>query len=139
MEKPKKTSVSAKNELGLSKENLFWDSHLREKESETKSILMSESLPIDIVDDVEKQNGVGNGKKKHSHDSEEKSSKSGKKNWGFDGFKKWKRSDTEEETAPLPLTERSDSESPPCSEPLERRVRDPELLGSESQPCVWVF
>lgn len=39
-------------------------------------------------------------------------SKSAKKQWGFDGFKKWKKNDSDDETAPLPLNnERSDSES----------------------------
>ncbi|KAF4346202.1 hypothetical protein G4B88_004926 [Cannabis sativa] len=36
--------------------------------------------------------------------------KSAKKHWGFDGFKKWSKNDSEDETAPLPLNERSDSE-----------------------------
>ncbi|MCD7472559.1 hypothetical protein HAX54_013830 [Datura stramonium] len=45
----------------------------RGKDSETKSILMAESLPNEL--------------------------KSGKKQWGFDGFKKWKMNDSEDETA----------------------------------------
>ncbi|KAA8522925.1 hypothetical protein F0562_009348 [Nyssa sinensis] len=120
------SSVSVKNELGVSKENPFWDSHTRERESETKSILMSESLPPESMK-VQKQSGGDKVKKKpfrtlfqreqrEGHgdgdrctDSEERASKSGKKQWGFDGFKKWKRSDSEDETAPLPLSERSDS------------------------------
>lgn len=44
-------------------------------------------------------------------DYEERMNKSGKKNWGFNGLKKWKRDETEDDTAPLPLHERSDSEA----------------------------
>ncbi|KAL7221834.1 hypothetical protein ACSBR1_023722 [Camellia fascicularis] len=119
------SSAASKNELGLSKENPFWNSHIREKESETRSVLMSESLPPESMK-VENRSGGERGKKKifgtlfqreghessdHSHDSEEKVSKSGKKPWGFDGFKKWKKNDSEDESAPLPLSERSDSEA----------------------------
>uniref|UniRef100_A0A5B7A2S7 Uncharacterized protein n=1 Tax=Davidia involucrata TaxID=16924 RepID=A0A5B7A2S7_DAVIN len=119
------SSVSVKNELWVSRENPFWDSHIRERESETRSILMSESLPPESMK-VEKQSGGDKVKKKpfrtlfqreghgdgdHGPDSEARVSKSGKKQWGFDGFKKWKKSDSEDETAPLPLSERSDSEA----------------------------
>ncbi|KAG6587855.1 hypothetical protein SDJN03_16420, partial [Cucurbita argyrosperma subsp. sororia] len=44
-------------------------------------------------------------------DSEEKINKSGKKQWGFNGLTKWKRDETEDETAPLDLHERWDSEA----------------------------
>ncbi|KAL4296708.1 hypothetical protein GQ457_12G024460 [Hibiscus cannabinus] len=113
-----------------SKENPFWDSHLRGKESETKSILMQEeTFPMEPM----KENGSGNDKAKrkpfktvfhreqreghgggggdNGPGSEEKASKSAKKQWGFDGFKKWRRNDSENETAPLPLYEKSDSEA----------------------------
>ncbi|WCJ30075.1 hypothetical protein M5689_011658 [Euphorbia peplus] len=52
-------------------------------------------------------------KEQNDNNSEEKvSPKLAKKQWSFDGFKKWKKGDCEHETAPLPLnTERSDSES----------------------------
>ncbi|XP_050215151.1 uncharacterized protein LOC126666195 [Mercurialis annua] len=90
--------------------------------SETKSILMQQSLPNESAN----ENG-SNGKikrkpfrnlimKDHVHDggggencvkSEEKLSKSAKKQWGF---KKWsKKNDSDDETNPLPLNnERSD-------------------------------
>ncbi|XP_039051376.1 uncharacterized protein LOC120192714 [Hibiscus syriacus] len=113
-----------------SKENPFWDSHLKGKESETKSILMQEeTFPIESM----KENGSGTDKAKRKpfktlfhreqregHDggggdngpgSEEKASKSAKKQWGFDGIKKWRRNDSEDEIAPLPLNERSDNEA----------------------------
>ncbi|KAI8565681.1 hypothetical protein RHMOL_Rhmol03G0279600 [Rhododendron molle] len=116
----------AKNEqLGLSRENPFWDSNLRQKESETQSILMMESSPPESKK-VDNRSESEKAKKKmfrtlfqkeerhengdHGLDYEEKVSKSGKKQWGFDGFKKWKKSESEDETAPLPLSERSDSE-----------------------------
>ncbi|XP_059637838.1 uncharacterized protein LOC132279813 [Cornus florida] len=128
------SSGSSRNELGLSKENPFWNSaNMRENQSETPSILMSESLPPESMK-VENQSGGGDKPKKKSsfktlfhreqkeeegqgcddHGSsefEERVTKSGKKQWGFDGFKKWKKSDSEDETAPLPLSERSDSEA----------------------------
>ncbi|KAK8658679.1 hypothetical protein V6N13_036880 [Hibiscus sabdariffa] len=43
--------------------------------------------------------------------SEEKASKSARKPWCFNGFKKWRRNDSKSETSPLPLYERSDSEA----------------------------
>ncbi|PSS36139.1 Histone H2A.Z-specific chaperone like [Actinidia chinensis var. chinensis] len=111
---------SAKNELGLPKENPFGDSHVRERESETQSILMSESLPPEKTK-VENRSGGDKGKKnafRTLFQKEEKegyyeqlNSKSAKKQWGFDGLKKWKRIDSEDETAPLPLSEKSDSEA----------------------------
>ncbi|KAK3026569.1 hypothetical protein RJ639_041155 [Escallonia herrerae] len=90
--------VIARNEVGLSQENPFWDSNLRETETEARSILMSESLPPESVK-AEKRSGGDKVKKK-----------SGKKQWGFDGFKKWKKNDSEDETAPLSVNGRSDGE-----------------------------
>ncbi|KAL6965568.1 hypothetical protein U1Q18_036620, partial [Sarracenia purpurea var. burkii] len=118
-------SMSCKNEFSFSKENPFWDSRAREKESETRSILMAESFIPPESSEGEK------GKKKKKmfralfqkevnergdRNSEEKrlSKKSGgKKQWGFEGLKKWKKNDDleeEEEMAALPMWERSDSE-----------------------------
>ncbi|GFS35760.1 hypothetical protein Acr_00g0041830 [Actinidia rufa] len=86
----------AKNELGLSKENPFGDSHVREKESETRSILMSESLPPQKMK-VENRSGGDKGKKnvfrtvfqKEEKEGyyEELNAKSVKRQWGFDGLK----------------------------------------------------
>ncbi|XVF88237.1 hypothetical protein PTKIN_Ptkin19aG0033800 [Pterospermum kingtungense] len=114
-----------------SKENPAWDSHLKGKESETKSILMQEeTLPTESM----KENGSSTDKVKrkpfrtlfhreqreghggggggdYGPGSEEKASKSAKKQWGFDGLKKWNRNGSEDETAPLPLNERSDREA----------------------------
>lgn len=107
--------ANAKNELGVSQENPFWDIHMREKESDTKSILMSESLVKEPLN-VEKQSGGDNLKKQpfrtlfqrqgnegigeFEPNSEERVSKSAKK--------KWKKSDSDDETAPLSLSEKSD-------------------------------
>ncbi|XP_065848779.1 uncharacterized protein [Euphorbia lathyris] len=93
-------------------------------ETETKSILMQESL----ANESRKETTTGSTEKAkrkpfktlfqkdhndcavNDNNGEERVSKSAKKQWGFDGFKKWKKSDSEDETAPLPLnTERSDS------------------------------
>ncbi|XP_022867097.1 uncharacterized protein LOC111386847 [Olea europaea var. sylvestris] len=122
------TSSFLRNEVGLSTGNRFWNSNLNEKESETKSILMAESLPADSVK-IDKRSsgdkskrkpfktlfqreGRGNGGDDHGPEHEEKEKmKSGKKQWGFDGFKKWKKTDSEDETVPLSLGEKSDGES----------------------------
>ncbi|GMI97623.1 hypothetical protein HRI_003431600 [Hibiscus trionum] len=112
-----------------SKENPFWDSHLKGKESETKSILMQEeAFPIEPMKENgsgtdkakrkpfknlfhrEQREGLGGGDGDNGPGSEEKASKSAKKQWGFNGFKKWKN-DSEDATAPLPLNERSDTEA----------------------------
>lgn len=88
-----------------STENPFW--------SESKSILMAESSGPEPSVKVEKQSGGEKPKRKpfrslfQTEPSEEKE-KSGKKQWGFDGFKKWKKSDSDDETAPLSLAEKSD-------------------------------
>lgn len=102
------------------------------RESETKSILMQESVPNESTKECgsidkgkrkpfrtlfqreqrETQGGSSYGGGENFHNSEENVSKSAKKQWGFDGFKKWKKNDSDDETAPLPLNnERSDSES----------------------------
>lgn len=93
-----------------SNENPFW--------SESKSILMAESLPPEPRVKIEKQSGGEKPKRKpfrslfQTEQSEEKE-KSGKKQWGFDGFKKWKKTDSDDETAPLSLAEKSDGETYP--------------------------
>lgn len=117
-------SVCNKNDMMCSKENPFWNSHLKENESETRSILMQESLTNEAS--IKGSGGVDKAKRKpfrtlfhreghhggeNGPDLEEKGSKSAKKQWGFEGFKKWKRNDSEDETAPLPINERSDSEA----------------------------
>ncbi|XP_006359527.1 uncharacterized protein [Solanum tuberosum] len=110
---PVSENCSERNELGVSTENPFWNTHLREKDSETKSILMVESLPNEPVK-VKKQKkpfkslfGVDD-QHRGEPESEGKSKSGGKKQWGFDGFKKWKKNDSEDETVPLSLDEKSD-------------------------------
>lgn len=120
------SSASAQQtELRSSKENPFWNSHMNPKERETRSILMSESLPLEPVkendgestDKVKKKpfktlfQREEQGGEHTGPESGEKIAKSAKKQWGFDGIKKWKRSNLEDETAPLPLSEKSDSEA----------------------------
>ncbi|KAG6739911.1 hypothetical protein POTOM_057529 [Populus tomentosa] len=112
------------------RENPLWDSQLKDKESETKSILMQASLPNESVKESasndkpkrkpfktlfqqeQREGDGGGGGGANGFNCEEKTSKSAKKPWGFDGFKKWKKNDSDGETAPLPLNnERSDSEA----------------------------
>ncbi|KAG8367514.1 hypothetical protein BUALT_Bualt16G0079800 [Buddleja alternifolia] len=108
-----RTSKFARNELLCSTENPFWNSHLYEKESDSKSILMKESLPMAEKSVGEKAKTkpfrtlFSNGGK---NPEEKEKVKSGKKAWGFDGFKKWKKDDCEDETVPLSLGEKSDGE-----------------------------
>lgn len=106
-------SLSERNELGVSTENPFWNTHLREKDSETKSILMVESLPNEPMKGKKQKKpfkglfGVDD-QHRAEPESEGKSKSGGKKQWGFDGFKKWKKNDSDDETAPLSLEEKSD-------------------------------
>lgn len=111
---PVSENCSERNELGVSTENPFWNTHLREKDSETKTILMVESLPNETMK-VKKQKkpfkglfGVDDQHHRGEPESEGKSKSGGKKQWGFDGFKRWKKNDSEDETAPLSLDEKSD-------------------------------
>lgn len=114
-------TVRRHEKLGLSTENPFWNSYLMENESETKSILMSESLPPEPMKAEKKQSGGGGGGEKGKRKpfktlfqkelqkekeglvncSNENGYNSGKNQWGFDGFKKWKKADSDDETAPL--------------------------------------
>ncbi|KAK6131863.1 hypothetical protein DH2020_034386 [Rehmannia glutinosa] len=94
-----RTTNFSGNELVCSTENPFWNHRLNERESETKSILMMESLPETPVM-AHKQSDNEKGKKETCE-----------KLWGFDGFKKWKKNDSENETAPLSLSEKSDDAS----------------------------
>ncbi|KAH7546262.1 uncharacterized protein LOC107427520 [Ziziphus jujuba] len=123
------SSTSSKHEFGNFGENPLRNSHSRGKESETRSILMPESLPQEPLKDSSgtkkakgkpfrtlfqrgqregRGDGGGGG---HGNNCEETAMKSARKQWGFDGFMKWNKEDSEDETAPLPLNERSDSEA----------------------------
>ncbi|KAG9153426.1 hypothetical protein Leryth_021006 [Lithospermum erythrorhizon] len=131
-EEKSEKEIFKKSESLISTENPFWHNQfIREREKETKSVLMSESLASKTLK-TEKQSGGDRAKKKpfktffqreqkgeergesDNHDvarrSEEKSAKSGKKQPWL--FKKWKKNDGEDdETDPLPLGgERSDGE-----------------------------
>ncbi|KAL0403908.1 UNVERIFIED_CONTAM: hypothetical protein Sradi_2031600 [Sesamum radiatum] len=119
------------NQLVCSTENPFWNCRLSEKENESKSILMMESV-VEAPVLHEKQSGSEKGKKKpfralfqrdqkeghgsrgngHGPALEDKENvKSVKKTWGFDGFRKWKKNDREDETTPLSVIEKSDDAS----------------------------
>ncbi|GAU11965.1 hypothetical protein TSUD_195890 [Trifolium subterraneum] len=97
------------------------------QQGEGVSILMEESGPPEPG----KESGGGGGSEKSKRkpfktlfhkeqrevnggsEVEQRGGKPVKKQWGFDGFKKWKRNENEldDETAPLPLNQRSDSEA----------------------------
>jgi hypothetical protein len=115
--------LASSGHLSNESEKPLWD-----EGSETKSILMQASLPNEstkesgsndkskrkplktLFQKVPREGGGGGGD--NGLNCEEKTSKSAKKQWGFDGFKKWKKNDSDDETAPLPLNnERSDSEA----------------------------
>ncbi|PIA45646.1 hypothetical protein AQUCO_01600102v1 [Aquilegia coerulea] len=117
------------NEPGIFKENPFWGVPMKTKESEAGSILMPESTLLEPVKAEKERGSTEKVKKKpfralfHKEgkggenlpDLEVKKEKSTKKQWGFDGLKKWKKNDSEDEVAPLPLGERSDDPSAPCN------------------------
>ncbi|KAI3443949.1 hypothetical protein Pfo_000614 [Paulownia fortunei] len=129
------TASFSGNELVCSNENPFWNGHLDEREeSESKSILMMESLAEAPVM-AEKQSGSEKGKKKPFRALFLRDQKEGhggrgnehdpalqdkgkvtlvKKTWGFDGFKKWKKNNSEDETVPLSVSEKSDGASYTC-------------------------
>ncbi|KAF3453029.1 hypothetical protein FNV43_RR03462 [Rhamnella rubrinervis] len=125
---PSSTS-STKHEVGNLGEDPLWNIHLKGKESETRSILMPESMPLEPVKETsgtkkakrkpfrtlfqreDREGHGGGGDQVHGKNCEETAIKSAKKQWGFDAFKKWNKGDSEDETAPLPLNERSDSEA----------------------------
>lgn len=103
-------SLSAKNEM---RENPFWENQSEGKQSGEGSILMEESGP---PEPVKESSGVEKLKRKpfrtlfHKEQREgleqdQRSGKSVKKQWGFDGFKKWKKNESEDETAPMPLND----------------------------------
>ncbi|KAL2228793.1 UNVERIFIED_CONTAM: hypothetical protein Sindi_1859000 [Sesamum indicum] len=121
--------------LGINDRNVLSTvcSRFHEKESDSKpSLLMVGSLPSEFVMGAEKQSLNNKGKRKPfqilfqrepegratgggNHigmESESKENmKSGKKAWIFDGFKKWKKNDTEDEIDPPSLNEQSDGAS----------------------------
>ncbi|KAK4257488.1 hypothetical protein QN277_007068 [Acacia crassicarpa] len=90
---PPKFSYSVfKNEPGYSKENPFWNGESKSHRSVDKP----KRKPFRILF-----------RREHSgQETEERTERSAKKQ----GFKKWKNNDSDDETAPLPLNERSDSE-----------------------------
>lgn len=108
------------HEFGQFKESPFWDSRLRKEEGEKTSILMSASSPPPPPPQPVQE--PANSKRKpfqallNGNDREDKAKKSGKKQWGglVDGLKKWKKHDSDDETAPLSLNERSCNEGYSC-------------------------
>lgn len=103
--------------------SIFDSPPLHKQQSEGKTILMEESEPPKPA----KESGGGSSKRKpfrtlfHKEhregngggsEVEQRGGKSVKKQWGFDGLKNWKRNELDDdETAPLPLNQRSDSEA----------------------------
>lgn len=109
-------------------ENPFWnDNSPNDSECETKSILMSASDSDKFG--KEQGHGMRKGKKAafrglfQADKSEEKDSKLPKKQWGFDGFKRWKRSNEEDETVPLPHCERSNDKRPYMQGPDTKQIK----------------
>ncbi|GMH04606.1 hypothetical protein Nepgr_006446 [Nepenthes gracilis] len=109
-------------------ENPFWDDRLKEKHTDTKSILMSETIVPESDRYGRKSGGADNSNKvkrdaflgifhkeqKEGHGVDNKlegDSTSSGKHWGFDGFKKWKRSSNMEDERALPFGERSEIEA----------------------------
>ncbi|KAK4793455.1 hypothetical protein SAY86_023890 [Trapa natans] len=105
-----------KNEFGQFKGNPFWYSQLKKGgEREKTSILMSASSPPPPIQPL--QGPVNLNRKPFQalfsgKDGVDKSKKSSKKQWGglVDGLKKWKKHDSDDETAPLSMNEKSCNE-----------------------------
>ncbi|GER37082.1 ethylene-dependent gravitropism-deficient andyellow-green-like 2 [Striga asiatica] len=105
----KKESTVSK--LLSSKENPFWDCDLSENESETKSILMKETLGKSSNEKARRKPFSGLFKRNERNPAVEEKEKSKlvmKSNWGFDGLKKWMKNESEDESAPLSCNEKSD-------------------------------
>ncbi|CAN6681334.1 unnamed protein product [Malus baccata var. baccata] len=101
------SASSSKHEAGSQSSILMPESLPQVPMKESGSADRTRRKPFRNLFQREQREGQGD----HGHENEQTPSKSAKKQWGFDGFKKWKRSDSEEnETTPLPLNERSDSE-----------------------------
>lgn len=121
---PTKTDIS-EDENRQFGENPFCNSSQKKRESDTKSVLTSESIPLNTDKFGKESCESDKGKKKafrglfHKDGSdgdreadklEEIDPKSARKPWAFDGFKRWKKSNTDDETAPLHLGGRSSGE-----------------------------
>ncbi|XP_074281229.1 uncharacterized protein LOC141606113 [Silene latifolia] len=71
---------------------------------EIDSVVLTENLGSNLGK-IEGVQGRDEGKK--AEKSKERNPKSGWKQWGFDGLKKWKRTPLQDETTTLPLSEKS--------------------------------
>lgn len=106
-------------------ENPFCNNIQKKRESDTKSVLTSESIPPNNDKFGKESCESDKGKKKafrglfnkdgsdgnrEADKLEEIDSKSARKPWVFDGFKRWKKSSNEDETVPLHLGGRSSGE-----------------------------
>ncbi|KAG1363993.1 hypothetical protein COCNU_11G008200 [Cocos nucifera] len=127
-ENSKNPNTNVMDSSKVSMENPFWE---KTENGNKSSILMPESSPLVAPVKSEpakrkpfhalfqrEQREENENKEPSIPKPEEKVPKSWKKQWGFDGFKKWKRSDSgDESTTPyLPPGERSDDASPiPCA------------------------
>ncbi|XP_011655769.1 uncharacterized protein LOC101215616 isoform X1 [Cucumis sativus] len=113
--------LSQKSERNRKEKSIFDFENQLCNNSESHSILMSESSSNKEMSEEKAKrrpfrtlfqgHDSGGDSGNYGPDYEERMNKSGKKQWGFNGLKKWKRDETEDETAPLPLHERSDSEA----------------------------
>lgn len=127
------STTSTANDFGPFNENPFREIPLKEIERETHSILMPASSPPPQIKAEKERGSTDKVKKKpfrtlfHREqrnenggdpvpDPEERVAKSAKKQWGFDGFKKWNRSRLDDEAASLSLGEKSNDQasSTPC-------------------------
>jgi len=120
---PTKADISEDENRQLA-ENPFCNNSQKKRESETKSVLMSESIRLNTDTFGKESCESDQGKKKafrglfrreasdgdREADEMDIDSKSAKKQWMFDGFKRWKKSNIDEETAPFHLGERSSAE-----------------------------
>ena len=120
------------NDSSQSSENPFWNKTHSENESETKTILMPQSLSSKSdkirTEECQGKKAVFRGPLQAGK-SNEKDSKSARKQWGFDGFKRW---NTKDETAPLPLDERLSDERPYTQGPDTKQIKRKLLSGGSS-------
>ncbi|KAK7354421.1 hypothetical protein VNO80_19884 [Phaseolus coccineus] len=109
-------SIFTQSELRHSKEKKpFWDGSEKMKRKPFRALFHR---------DKNKKEGHGGGGDHHGLETE----KSSKKQWGYDELRKWKKSDSDDDTAPLSLNEKSDSEAYLPSYQLSRAYGEVSLI-----------
>ncbi|KAL2929891.1 Vacuolar protein sorting-associated protein 70 [Bienertia sinuspersici] len=118
-------------------DNPFWNNTQSESKIETKSILMSENLASDSDKFVKGGCHETNEGKNVAFQGQSQADKSAKKQWGFDGLKRWKKGNVEDETTRFPLSEKSRNEGPYIQGP-DTKQKQRKLLSDGSSSGFYI-